>query len=67
MTKPLLSSLALAAVLAGTGCEQHPASQTVPGYNEKHTQNQAVQDKEARTPVTINPEAPKFFPPKTER
>ena len=57
----------LAAILAGTGCERHAASQTVPGFDEKHAQNQAAQDKEARTPLTINPDAPKFFPPKKER
>jgi len=63
MTKFLLSSLAIAAVLAGAGCEQHAASQTVPGFKEKNAQNQAVQNKEARTPVAINPDAPRFFPP----
>ena len=63
MTKFLLSSLAIAAVLAGAGCEQHSASQTVPGFKEKNAQNQAVQNKEARTPVAINPDAPRFFPP----
>ena len=67
MTNPLLSSLALASVLLGAGCERHPASQTVPGFSEQQIQNQAIQDKEARTPVTIDPNAPKFFPPKTER
>lgn len=67
MTRPLLSSLTIAAVLIGTGCERHPASQTVPGFNEKESRNQAIQDKEARTPVTINPNAPKFFPPKKEQ
>jgi hypothetical protein len=67
MTRLLLSSLAIAAILIGTGCERHPASQTVPGFNEKHARIQAIQDKEARTPLTINPDAPKFFPPKSER
>ena len=67
MTNPFLSSLALAAVLIGTGCERHPASQTVPGFNEKEIRNQTVQDKEARIPVTINPAAPKFFPAKKEQ
>ncbi|MCK9588378.1 MAG: hypothetical protein WC076_01515 [Terrimicrobiaceae bacterium] len=67
MIKNLLSFLALAAILAGSGCEQHPASQTVPGDNEQQARKQALQDKEARTPITINPDAPKFFPPKSER
>ena len=67
MTKLLLSSLAISGVLLGTGCEMHPASQTVPGFKETQAKNQAVQDKEARTPVTINPDAPKFFPPKKDQ
>lgn len=54
-------------LLLGAGCEQHPASQTVPDFKEKQIQKQAVQNEEARTPVTIDPNAPKFFPPKTER
>jgi len=66
MTKLLLLSLAVA-LFIGTGCEQHPASQTVPGFSEKQIQNQAGQDKEARTPLAINPDAPKFFPAKKER
>ena len=64
MRRPLLSSLAIAGVLLGAGCEKHSASQTVPGFQAR---NQAAQDKEARTPLAINPDAPKFFPPKTER
>ena len=67
MTRPILSSLAIAGVLLGAGCEKHSASQTVPGFQEIQARNQAVQDKEARTPLTINPNAPKFFPPKPER
>jgi hypothetical protein len=65
MTKSLLSLLA-AAVVLGSGCEQHPASQTVPGFKEKNAQNQAAQDQKARTPVAIDPDAPRFFPSKAE-
>ena len=61
MTKILLPSLAAASVLIGAGCERHTASQTVPGFSEKE-----IRDKLARTPLTINPDAPKFFPPKKE-
>ena len=64
MTRSLLSCLSIAALLIGAGCEKHSASQTVPGFQAR---NQAAQDKEARTPLAINPDAPKFFPPKTER
>ena len=67
MTRSLLSCLSIAALLIGAGCEKHSASQTVPGFQELQARNQAVQDKEARTPLAINPNAPKFFPPKTER
>ena len=66
MTKILLPSLAAASVLIGAGCERHSASQTVPGFSEKETRNQEVRDKMVRTPLAINPDAPKFFPPKKE-
>ena len=67
MTRPLLSSLTVAAALIGAGCEKHPDSQTVPGFNEMKAKAQSLHDKEALTPLQINPHAPKFFPPKTER
>jgi len=67
VTKILLPSLAAAALLIGAGCEQHPDSQTVPGFKENQILNQELREKMARTPVTINPDAPKFFPSKKER
>jgi len=67
MTRLLLPSLAVAAALIGTGCEKHPASQTVPGFQEMQSQKKAIQEKEARTPLAINPTPPKFFPPNNER
>ena len=67
MTRSLLSSLAAASVFLGPGCEKHTASQTVPGFNDKLVKEQSEQGREARTPLTINPDAPKFFPPKNER
>ena len=67
MTRRLLSSLAAASIFLGPGCEKHPASQTVPGFNDKQVKAHAAQDREARTPLTINPDAPKFFPQKNER
>lgn len=67
MTRPLLSLLATAALLLGSGCEKHPAAQNVPGYQEAQARKQQLQDKEVRTPLAINPNAPKFFPPKSER
>lgn len=66
MTK--LAFLALAvALLAGTGCERHPAAQTVPGFADAQSENLAAQNKEARTPIAISPDAPKFFPAKSDR
>ena len=67
MTRPLLSSLSIAAVLLGAACEKHPDSQTVSGFSEMKIKEQSLQDKEARTPLAINPNAPKFLPPKSER
>jgi len=67
MTRQFLSSLTIAAILIGAGCEKHPDAQTVPGYQDAQARKQALQDKEARTPLAINPKAPKFFPPKNER
>jgi hypothetical protein len=65
MRKIFLSTLAAAAILAG--CERHAASQTVPGYQEKQAKAQAIAEMEARTPLPINPDPPKFFPPQNQR
>lgn len=61
MTGKLLPLLAGSAIFAGlqTGCEQHPASQTVPGYNERKTKEQQVLEKESRTPIVPAPSASK--------
>jgi len=67
VTRCLLTSLAIASVFLGPGCEKHAASQTIPGFNDKLVKAQADQDREARTPLAINPDAPKFFPQKNER
>ena len=63
MSKNALFTLAVAVILTGAGCERHPAARTVPGFEEKQAQMNAIQEQEARTPLTINPKAPKFFPP----
>ena len=62
----LLPALAVASVLIGPGCERHPASQTVPGFHEKEIRTQKARDEMARTPLSINPDPPIFFPPKKE-
>ncbi len=64
MMSRLFPLLAAGILLVGfqTGCERHPASQTVPGFSEKQAKTQEELEREARTPSTINPEAPRFFP-----
>lgn len=60
----LFCSLAL--LLAHTGCEMHPASETVPGYAEKMKEKEAKAKKEAAIGETTDPAAPGYFPPKAE-
>ena len=56
MKKHLISVLALAALILAAGCQRHTAPDDT----------KALAEKKARTPLSINPEAPKFFPPRTE-
>ena len=56
MRKNPLSVLAFAAILTGIGCEKHTAAPTLTGFTEQ-------QAREAETPLVINPDAPRFFPP----
>ncbi len=60
----LLFSLAF--LLAHTGCEMHPASQTVPGYAEKMKEKEANAKKDAAIGETTDPAAPGYFPAKAE-
>lgn len=55
--------LLLLAVLAGTGCEMHPASQTVPGYADKVADKKKKEQHDAATPEGANPNPPSYFPP----
>jgi len=51
-------------ILLHTGCEQHPASLTVPGYAEK----KAAKEKKAAAgekTEPVNADAPTFFPSPT--
>lgn len=68
MTGKVLPLLVGTAVFVGlqTGCERHPASQTVPNYNETQARERERLELESRTPIVINPDAPKFFPEKKE-
>ena len=56
--------VAIALVYLNTGCERHPASQTIPQYAEK-LENQEAQGKEKAThSEPADSQAPSYFPPK---
>jgi hypothetical protein len=59
LTTVLLTAIALVAFQSG--CERHPASQTVPGYAEKLKKQKA--EKEAQSETTDS-KAPSYFPQK---
>lgn len=62
-----LSSLLLVAfaiVAIQSGCERHPASETVPGYAEKIEKKEAKAAEKATHSEPADPEAPTYFPPK---
>jgi hypothetical protein len=59
--------LAISAVaILHTGCEMHPASQTVPGYAEKMKKQEEKTQVETQTKEAIDPQAPSYFPPKKD-
>ena len=55
---------AFAALALHTGCERHPASQTIPGYAEKMKEKQAQVEQAAGHSEAADPNAPSYFPPK---
>jgi hypothetical protein len=55
---------ALAALGLHTGCEMHPASQTVPGYAEKMKAKEEKQKQAVEYSEAVDPNAPSYFPPK---
>lgn len=61
-----LQALTLLAALAvlHTGCEMHPASETVPGYAEKMKEKQAQSQQDAKNSEAADPNAPSYFPQK---
>jgi hypothetical protein len=59
LTTVLLTAIALVAFQSG--CERHPASQTIPGYAEKLKKQKA--EKEA-TSEEAGSKAPSYFPQK---
>ena len=58
-----LTLLAAIAVLH-TGCEMHPASETIPGYAEKMKEKKAQAQEEAQHSEAADQNAPSYFPPK---
>jgi len=56
---------AVVALAFHTGCERHPASETVPGYAEKMKEKQAQAQKAAEHSEAADPNPPSYFPPKS--
>ena len=59
-----LLTVAVLALCLHTGCEMHPASQTVPGYAEKQKAKQKKQQQSVDHSEAVDPNAPSYFPPK---
>ncbi len=49
------------AVLFGTACERHPASQTIPDYEQKKAAREAAAESKKIAPAPTNA-IPTFFP-----
>jgi len=64
--KPITTAILATLVLIGfhTGCERHPASQTIPGYAEKLKQAEEKAEKKASHSERTDASAPTYFPPK---
>lgn len=64
--KSLATTLLVATVLVAiqSGCERHPASQTIPGYAEKMSKKEEQAGKNATHSESADPKAPTYFPPK---
>lgn len=64
--KSLAITLLVASVLVAiqSGCERHPASETVPGYAEKMSKKEEQAEKKATQSEPADPKAPTYFPPK---
>ncbi|MFM8763734.1 MAG: hypothetical protein ACKOHM_05080 [Spartobacteria bacterium] len=56
--------VATALVAIQSGCERHPASETVPGYAEKMSKKEAQAGQQATHSEPVDPKAPTYFPPK---
>ncbi len=64
--KSLATSLlvAFSFLAVQSGCERHPASQTIPGYAEKMRGKEAAAEKQATHSEAADSKAPTYFPPK---
>lgn len=64
--KPTTTSILATLVLIGfhTGCERHPASQTIPGYAEKLQKAEEKAEKKASHSERTDASAPSYFPSK---
>ena len=56
--------VAFALVAIQSGCERHPASQTVPSYAEKMSKKEEQAEKKATHSEPADPQAPSYFSPK---
>ncbi|MCX6974797.1 MAG: hypothetical protein NTZ94_10975 [Verrucomicrobia bacterium] len=55
---------ALAIIPFQTGCERHPASETIPGHAEKAKSSEAQAKEKATQKEATDPNAPSYFPEK---
>ncbi|NBS51720.1 MAG: hypothetical protein EBS96_03705 [Spartobacteria bacterium] len=55
---------ALAIIPFQTGCERHPASETISGHAEKVKASEAQAKEKATQKEATDPNAPSFFPEK---
>lgn len=65
MMKMRIPMVLVSLILSQTGCERHPASQTVPGYAEKAAAREAKSAAKANKTERVDPTAPTFFPSPT--
>jgi len=56
--------VAIALVYLHTGCERHPASETIPQHAEKLKNQEAKGIEKATHSESADPQAPSYFPPK---
>lgn len=56
--------VAITLVYLHTGCERHPASETIPQYAEKLKKQEAKGKEEATHSEPSDSQAPSYFPPK---